>query len=230
MRLSKLRLPALFIVVVLLDAAVDAPRPAAADSPGCSAGACLANSAVGNRVQPTSVTADDRGDVTFFASQSGQLPNIVFVLDNSTSMYELPFNVAGFPNSSWVSQGTFSGGTPAGATPNACGNYTSGASCTTKSFDDTSASCGGNSFLSGLKYSDGTAYDKTRTYPLPDSAFANYFASSNVYKFMEWNTTSAGGQANGTTITFTPGLGGSPVLNKGTVSTATASCNNANFS
>jgi type IV pilus assembly protein PilY1 len=225
MRLSKLHLPALFIVVVLLDAAMDAPRPAAADSPACSAGACLANSAVGNRVQPTSVTADDRGDVTFFASQSGQLPNIVFVLDNSTSMYELPYNVAAFPNSSWVTQGptatTTATGSPAGATPNACGNYTSGTTCSSVAFSATVASCGGNSYLSGLRDASGNPYSKATTYPVPDSAFSTYFTSNNVYKFVEWNTGSPGGQANGNPITFTPS--GTTGI-KGTVSAASGAC------
>ncbi|HEY6910618.1 MAG TPA: hypothetical protein VI356_14670 [Myxococcales bacterium] len=229
MRLSKLRLPALFAVAVLLDTAVDAPRPASADSPTCSAGACLANSAVGNRVQPTSVTADDRGDVTFFASQSGQLPNIVFVLDNSTSMYELPYNVAAFPNSSWVTQATlnssgtaaFPGGSPAGATPNGCGTYTNPATCTSIAFSDTVKSCGGNGFLSTLKDASGNPYSKSTTYPVPDSAFSTYFASNNVYKFVEWNTTSPGGVANGNPITFTPS--GNAAL-KGTVSAASGAC------
>ena len=84
MRLRQLRLPALLIGVLMLDATLDAPRPATAAA--CAPGACLTNSAINNRVQPTSVNADDKGDVTFFASQSGQLPNVVFVLDNSTSM------------------------------------------------------------------------------------------------------------------------------------------------
>ena len=46
---------------------------------------------------------------------------------------------------------------------------------------------------------------------------------------MEWNTTSPGGQANGNPITFTAGVGGTPVLNKGTVSAATGACANSSF-
>ena len=62
MRLRLLRLPALLLAVVVLDAAMDAPRPAAAQAASsCAPGDCLANSAVNNRVQPTSVTTDDRG-------------------------------------------------------------------------------------------------------------------------------------------------------------------------
>lgn len=220
MRLRQLRLPALLITVVLLDVAVDAPRPASAGGSSCSPGDCLANAAVDNRVQPTSVTTDDRGDVTFFASQSGQLPNIVFVLDNSTSMYELPFDVAAFPNSAWVSKGN---------TPNACGNNTNGAKCSNVTFSASTASCGGNTFLSGLKDASGNPYNKNTTYAPPDSAFATYFTNNNVYKFMEWNTTSPGGQANGNPITFTAGVGGTPVLNKGTVSAATGACANSSF-
>ncbi len=220
MRLRQLRLPALLITVVLLDVAVDAPRPASAGGSSCSPGDCLANAAVDNRVQPTSVTTDDRGDVTFFASQSGQLPNMVFVLDNSTSMYELPFDVAAFPNSAWVSKGN---------TPNACGNNTNGAKCSNVTFSASTASCGGNTFLSGLKDASGNPYNKNTTYAPPDSAFATYFTNNNVYKFMEWNTTSPGGQANGNPITFTAGVGGTPVLNKGTVSAATGACANSSF-
>src|ERR1700720_3364507 len=97
MRLRQLRLPALLIGVLMLDATLDTPRPATAAA--CVPRGCLTNSPVNNRVQPTSVNADDKGDVTFFASQSGQLPNVVFVPDNSTSMYELPYDLPAYPNS-----------------------------------------------------------------------------------------------------------------------------------
>ena len=80
-------LPLLTVLLVL-----DTPRVAEAGS-SCNPGDCLINSAVAQRVQPTTVNNDDKGDVTFFASQSGQLPNVVFILDNSTSMYELPYDV-----------------------------------------------------------------------------------------------------------------------------------------
>src|SRR3954465_10740613 len=146
MRLRHLRLPTLLACLVLLDAALDEPRAASAAAPACSPGDCLANSAVGNRVQPTSVTTDDKGDVTFFASQSGQLPNVMFVLDNSTSMFELPYAVATYPHSSWASKGQ---------TPNGCGNVTTGvpggSGCTSTTFAQTAASCGNNTFFAGLK-------------------------------------------------------------------------------
>ena len=87
MRLRQLRLPALLIGVLMLDATLDAPRPATAAA--CAPGDCLANSAVNNRAQPTSVNADDKGDVTFFASQSGQLPNVVFTPHNAGQAEEV---------------------------------------------------------------------------------------------------------------------------------------------
>jgi len=57
MRLRQLRLPALLFGVLMLDATLDAPRPATA-APYAPEG-CLANSARNNGVQPTSVKADD---------------------------------------------------------------------------------------------------------------------------------------------------------------------------
>src|SRR5262249_2998724 len=151
----------------------------------CQPGDCLTNAAVNNRLQPTSVTADDKGDVTFFASQSGQLPNVLFVLDNSTSMYELPYDVAAYPNSSWVSRGQ---------TPNGCGVVPTpaGAACTGVSFAQTAASCASNTFFAGLKDVNGNPYSKTTTYAAPDPWYdgthgtSAFFTNNNVYKFFEW--------------------------------------------
>ena len=68
MRLHHLRLPALLIGLFVLDS------PPTLAGAACTPGDCLANSAVAQRVQPTTVNNDDKGDVTFFATQSGQLP------------------------------------------------------------------------------------------------------------------------------------------------------------
>ena len=67
---------------------LDSPRSDAAGPiifGSCNASDCLTNSAVAQRIQPTTVGTDDHGDVTFFASQSGQLPNVMFILDNQAS-------------------------------------------------------------------------------------------------------------------------------------------------
>ena len=92
MRLRNLRYVVIPFALALLDA------PGSSEAAACNASDCLTNSAVAQRIQPTTVGTDDHGDVTFFASQSGQLPNVMFILDNSTSMLELPQNVAAFPN------------------------------------------------------------------------------------------------------------------------------------
>src|SRR5258705_6632149 len=205
MRLRQLRLPALLIGVLMLDATLDAPRPATAAA--CVPGDCLTNSAVNNRVQPTSVNADDKGDVTFFASQSGQLPNVVIVLDNSTSMFELPYDVSAYPNSAWTSNGQ---------TPNGCGTVTtnapSGSGCTNTTFAQTAASCGNNTYFAGLKDSGNLPYSKSKTYAAPDPWYdgthgtSAFFTNNSAYKFMEWaqSPPSPGGTANGGPITFTP--------------------------
>src|SRR5882672_9410125 len=163
MRLRRLRFPALVIGIFLLDVSLDAPRPAAGLSvTTCQPGDCLSNAAVNGRLQPTSVTADDKGDVTFFASQSGQLPNVLFVLDNSTSMYELPYDVASYPNSAWVSKGQ---------RPNGCGSVITtppSPTCSSTSFAQTAATCGNNTFFAGLKDANGNPYSKTTTYAAPD--------------------------------------------------------------
>src|SRR5437868_12753687 len=109
-----------------------ASLPAAAAGSSCSASDCLHNSTIMQKVQPTTVSTDDKGDVTFFASQSGQLPNVVFILDNSTSMYELPYDVAPFPNTGWLSRGF---------TPKGAGATQAGAAAT----------CHANTFFEGLR-------------------------------------------------------------------------------
>jgi type IV pilus assembly protein PilY1 len=210
MRARHLCLPALLGGLLMLDA----PLHAAATA--CNPGDCLANSAVAQRVQPTTVNNDDKGDATFFAAQSGTLPNVVFILDDSTSMYELPYDVAAFPNSAWVSKGM---------TPNACGSITT-TSCSTVAFTDTAGTCGGNTFFAGLKDASGNAYNKSTSYAPPDPAFSSYFTSNNVYKFMEWTTSSPGGTTNGGPITFTRGTGNNPGTVSGTVNSY---CNNSSF-
>ena len=209
MHLRKLRLPLFAVAVVLLDAALDAPRPADAAA-ACAPGDCLTNSALNNRVQPTSVNNDDKGDVMFFASQSGQLPNVVLILDNSTSMYELPYDVASFPNSAFVTKGT---------TPDASG-----------SFDTTASTCGGNTFFAGLKDANANPYNKGTTYAPPDPYYdgtngtRKFFDNNSYYRFFEWaqqaNVTAAvptpGGTTTGSAIGFTPGTGSNPGTITGT--------------
>jgi type IV pilus assembly protein PilY1 len=191
MRLRILQLPALAVGLLLLDA----PLPAQAGA--CTAGQCLSNGSVAQRLQPTSVTTDDKGDVTFFASQSGQLPNVVFILDNSTSMNELPYDLGPFPNTGFISKGV----TPVGS------GLTLAA---------TVAGCHSNTFFEALKDGSGNLYTKATTYPVPDSAFSTYFTNANVYRYMEWTSASPGGSANGTDPT--PKVGGGAAV--GTPTTA----------
>jgi type IV pilus assembly protein PilY1 len=158
--------------------------PASAAASSCNPGDCLANSAVAQRVQPTTVNNDDKGDVTFFSTQSGQLPNIVFVLDNSTSMYELPYDVNPFPNSAWVTLGK---------TPNAA---------STSRFDSAAnvQSCHANTYFESLRDANGNAYNKATAYAPPDSAFTGFFDNTKIYKWFEWamsSTTAPAGTANG---------------------------------
>ena len=198
MRKRVLSLPAIVLGLIALY------TPLHADAVGCTADQCLVNSAISQRVQPTTLNNDDKGDSTFFSSQSGQLPNVVFVLDNSTSMYELPYDYNPYPNSAWVS---------VGQTPNGCGTVTTtptfGPGCTATTFAMTAASCHGNTYFEGLRNSAGAAYSNSKTYSVPDPAFATYFTNNNVYAFMEWNTTAPGGVANAGPITFASGpLGG----------------------
>jgi type IV pilus assembly protein PilY1 len=221
MPLRLLRLPALVLALAMLDAAFDAPRPAEAAGT-CSPADCLSNSAVNNRVQPTTVGNDDKGDVTFFASQSGQLANVVLVLDNSTSMYELPYDNASFPNSSWVNVGLPA--TPTnGRTPNGCnfmGNAGTDPACGGTQFSSTAASCANNNFLKNLTDATGALYNKSTTYAFPDPFFdgthgtGKFFQSTDVYSFFEWAQPAnvavsvPGGTTNvGFGITFVAGTG-----------------------
>ena len=73
MRLRNLRI--VFVIAFGL-ALFDSPgsRAGVPIPGGCNASDCLNNSAYAQRIQPTTVGTDDHGDVTFFASQSGQLP------------------------------------------------------------------------------------------------------------------------------------------------------------
>ena len=176
--------------------ALAAPLRSDANSPVCSASSCLANSAVAQKLQPTGVTTDDRGDMSFFAAQSGQLPNVVFILDNSTSMYELPYDTlpakSTFPDTSWLTR-TFATApawtvaTPVGATPDVGAGGTADL-----------ASCHSNAFFEGLKDASNNPYNKSTVYPPADPDFPTFFASGNVYKFVEWTTSGAGGVADGT--------------------------------
>src|SRR5207248_1703915 len=133
-------------------------------------------------------------------------PNVVFVLDNSTSMYELPYSVNTFPNSAWVSQGT---------TASATGGNTS-----TMNSSANLLSCHSNTYFEAQRdVNSGLAYTRSTTYAVPDPSFSTYFTNANIYKFIEWNSSSAGGTANGTDPT-TP-VGGGAALG-----TPTAACGN----
>jgi type IV pilus assembly protein PilY1 len=175
MRLRNLRI--IFVIAFGL-ALLDSPATTAGVPipGGCNANDCLTNSAVAQRIQPTTVGTDDHGDVTFFASQSGQLPNVMFILDNSTSMLELPQNIAPFPNASFVSTGVTPNGT-------------------------TTAGCHSNTFLEGRRdaRNTGLAYSKLTTYapldPFYNADPTNFYNSTKYYKYMEWTASAPGGNA-----------------------------------
>ena len=176
MRLQIPRLLPIALGLLLLDA------PLRTEAATCTnASECLTNSAMAQRVQSTTLNTDSGGDVTFFASQSGQLPNVMFILDNSTSMYELPQNVAAYPNASFVSSGV----TPNGTTLQA-------------------STCHSNTWLEGRTDARGTlvAYSKATTYA-PLDPFYNvdpkyFFNSAKYYKYMEWSSAAPGGNATAT--------------------------------
>ncbi|MFL5431998.1 MAG: hypothetical protein ACJ79M_20465, partial [Myxococcales bacterium] len=165
------------------------------DATVCNASDCLVNAAVAQKLQPTSGSTDDRGDISFFSSQSGQLPNVVFVLDNSTSMYELPYDtlpqVGRFPDTSWLNRAW-----PAAPAPQPAWTVASPVGATPDLTDD--ASCHSNAFFESLKDSNGNAYKPATTYTATDADFPGFFNPANVYRFVEWTTTSAGGVLNGT--------------------------------
>ena len=173
MRLRTPRYLPIALGLLLLDA------PARTDAAACNASDCLTNSAISQRVQPTTILTDNGGDVTFFTTQTGQLPNVMFILDNSTSMYELPQDIGVFPNASFVTSGVTPNGT-------------------------TAASCHSNTWLEGRKDGRGTGltYSKATTYT-PLDAFYNvdpkyYFNSAKYYKYVEWTSAAPGGNATAT--------------------------------
>jgi hypothetical protein len=181
--------------------ALGAPLPSDALGATCSASDCLTNSAAVQKLQLTGAI-EDHGDGGFFTTPSGQLPNVVFVLDNSTSMYEIPFNklptTGAFPNADWMRSpvvgASWAATFPEGATP-----------------DLTDAlSCHSNGYFETLRDPKGKPYSNSMATPYPpvDLAYStgtlNYFNSSNYYRYVEWNSTSAGGQP--------PGSSGSPPI------------------
>ena len=150
--------------LVILGAALAPPALAAGPgSPSNDVSCCFNGSAQAQRLSPTL-----GGDTTFFSSQSNDPPNVVFILDNSTSMYEFQMSVSAFPNTSFIANGT----TPAAANPNDV------------------ASCHANS---QLEAPNGIAYSKSTTYPPTDASFTSYFVATNYYKYMEWTSSSPGG-------------------------------------
>ena len=158
----------------------------------CKASDCLVNSAVAQKLQPTSVVTNDADDTSFFSTQSGLLPNVVFVLDNSTSMYEIPYDTlpstGTFPNVDWqtraVAGAAWTLPTPAGATPDLGATGTNDL-----------ASCHSNGFFEALRDSANNRYSNstTNTYPVTDSFYPDYFAANKYYRYVEWSTSSAGG-------------------------------------
>jgi len=190
----------LFAVAALFGLAV--PLQSDAQTATCNAGDCLVNSAVIQKVQPTGVTTDDRGDISFFSSQSGELPNVVFILDNSTSMYELPYTtLSAFPNAAWATE-VKTTGTPPG-TPNATGVTTADL-----------ASCHSIPSFEALRDAAGKKYDGTTPskYDPPDANFntdpKKYFDKDKVYRYLEWSSSSPGGSANGNSSSPTPACQG----------------------
>ena len=78
-------------LALALLAAVAVPPGSQAAGPGSSSNdvsCCLNGSSLSQRLLPTF-----GGDTAFFAAQTNDPPNVVFILDNSTSMYELPLAV-----------------------------------------------------------------------------------------------------------------------------------------
>src|SRR5438105_840715 len=165
----------------------------------CKASDCLVNSAVAQKLQPTSVVTNDADDTSFFSTQSGLLPNVVFVLDNSTSMYEIPYDTlpstGTFPNVDWqtraVPGAAWTPPTPAGATPDLGATGTNDL-----------ASCHSNGFFEALRDAAGNSYKSATPYPVADSFYATvssgiatsgYFATNKYYRYVEWSTSSAGG-------------------------------------
>jgi type IV pilus assembly protein PilY1 len=228
LRLRDLSLPAAAIGLLLLDA----PRLTAG---ACTAAQCLTNDATIQRIMPDTPITDSKGDASFFSTNNTAMPNVVVVLDNSTSMYELPYDVSAYPNSAWVSKGT---------TP----NMGTGAGAGMPLNDPTNlATCHSNTFFEGTASGvtpvfqrfcttaetdptkppcpDTAAYNNSRSpgYPVTDPTFPAYFDPTKNYRFFEWaqSTTSPGGSSNGTDPT-PPSTGTSP---RNSTETASAACN-----
>jgi type IV pilus assembly protein PilY1 len=204
---------------------LDAPRVAAT---ACTPSSCLTNSAVVQRIIPDTALTDNAGDAKFFSASNNALPNVVIVLDNSTSMYELPYDANAFPNSAWVSKGTTPNmGTGAGAGKN-LDDPANLATCHSNKFfegDPTTINAQGNPCTPAVAppaidplcqptprfctdpfsvSCDKTkpVYNKDRTnpYPVTDPSFSAYFDPNKNYKFFEWaaSTITPGGAANST--------------------------------
>jgi type IV pilus assembly protein PilY1 len=228
LRLRDLSLPAAAIGLLLLDA----PRLTAG---ACTAQQCLTNDATIQRILPDTPVTDGKGDANFFSSNNTAMPNVVVVLDTSTSMYELPYDVNSYPNSSWISKGTTPNmGTGAGA-GKALNDPTNLATCHANTFfegnpsatppvlrfctDPTGASCD----------TSRGAYNNNRAAPYPtvDPNFPLYFDPTKNYKFFEWaqSTTSPGGSANGTSP-VAPTTGTSPRAATGAAGSACSALSN----
>ena len=163
----------LLALALLAAAAVPLRAEAAgAGSPSNDVSCCLNGSSLSQRLFPTF-----GGDTAFFASQSNDPPNVVFILDNSTSMYELPLAVAAFPNTSFLARG---------ATPSA------------SSSTDLS-SCHANSLFEALRAAGGAAYSNGTAFPVYDPAFPSYFAPGSYYRYMEWTSAAPGGTTSSAT-------------------------------
>jgi type IV pilus assembly protein PilY1 len=93
-RLTRLSIPAALGLGLLM---LDAPPTGA-----CTAQECLTNDSVIQRADPSTQDNDQLGDYKFFSASTTALPNVVFMIDNSTSMYELPYTANTYPNSGWV--------------------------------------------------------------------------------------------------------------------------------
>ncbi|TMB27986.1 MAG: hypothetical protein E6J61_19095, partial [Deltaproteobacteria bacterium] len=169
--------------------------PLRSDATTCNASDCLANSAAVQKLQLTS-SIEDHGDGAFFTTTSGQLPNVVFVLDNSTSMYEIPYkalpSTGAFPAADWMKD-------PVAVAPWITSNPSFFPQGATPDLTDL-ASCHSNGYFESLRDAKGKAYSNSTTNPYPpiDPAFTSYFDSTKYYRYVEWNSTSAGGQPAGT--------------------------------
>jgi type IV pilus assembly protein PilY1 len=157
------------ILAILCTALAPPVSAAGPGSAGNDVSCCLNGNAVAQRLLPSF-----GGDTSFFSSQSNDPPNVIFILDNSTSMYEFQMQVASFPNTSFIANGT----TPSAANPNDM------------------ASCHANP---QLEAPNGITYSKSTAYPQTDPSFTSYFVAANYYKYMEWTSSSPGGSTSAAT-------------------------------